>query len=426
MVEKMIEYGVLDKIERTQSILEKKEIFRQFCKKKENMDFVRLTFNNVEYKIAKKTMNEVMDKVSSENIWILSNSSDEEIIDEINNLPNFSGNILKKRLIGLFSNMDDNQKKWFRRAILHNLEMGFDIKLVNHVLREENIPEIYLFEKPQLCGTIKVKDYIIQFPDGLPESLIMEEKWDGCRTFLIKKEQNIEIVSRNGKKYRNFRKIEEELLKLDYDIILDCEIVADCEGSSIENYQKLTTMLQRIDNIPDFPIKAVIFDVLMVGVDDLTTKTQFQRKMVLKSLKLTYPFVLSPFVIVSERKKIQDFFEEVMKNRGEGVILKHMDLPYKSDSRDRWWKIKPIVEDTFVVTGYGYGEGKNNQDKIGYLEIDVDGKKNRVGSGFNDEMVEYMTKNKDMLVGRQVDIKYTERTRDNRLRFPRFIGFRGD
>jgi hypothetical protein len=423
---KMIDFEILDKIENTSGIGDKKRLFEEFCKKDINIEFVRLTFNGKEYGVAKKTMDAVFDMIEDGNNWFKTTLEDRDVFERINDLTNYSGNRLKTKLSEIFSNLDEMQAKWFRRAILHNLEMGFDLTLVNSVFYDMNIPEIYQFKKPQLCATLKVDKGLIQFKKNMPSFFIVEEKFDGVRAIITKKGDDIKVISRNGKPYHNFKTIESAARRMEFDFVFDCEIIAIGEESSMKNYQKLTTMLQRKKDNPDFDVRCIVFDVLSLGKGDVTEKSQEERKEILEDIDLIHPFERSSYFLMTEKEKIQKYYEQIMSERGEGVILKDMKRSYKYESRDRWWKIKPIVEDTFVVTDFGFGEGKNNADKIGYLEIDVDGMSNRVGSGFTDEIVDYMTANQDKLIGRKVDIKYTERTRENKLRFPRFIRFRDE
>lgn len=431
--ERMIQFEILNKIEETGSTNEKKIIFKEFCKRKENIQFIHLAFNNVEYNVAKKTIEDALSRIEkTDNDWFKQTLNDEQVIDEVNGLTKFSGGDLKRKLTGMFSNMEEQQIKWFRRAILHNLEMGFDVKLINKVLAELGEEEVYYFQQPQLCSTIKVLGGIIQYPKNIPKEVFIEEKFDGVRALIRKKGDVVEIISRNGKKYRNFPKVVEAAKKIKYDFVFDCEIVAEGEDRAMDNYQKLTTILQRkdLDGVKEVPIKCMIFDVIELNNVEIIDKTQFERRGILDSLEnVELPFERTKIIWLKKNSvwnQVQEFYDEIVAKDGEGIIIKNIHAPYKFESRDKWWKVKPIKEDTFMVVDYGYGEGKTNSDRVAWLEVQVGDVTNRVGSGISDEMSAYMTTNKDKLIGKKVDLEFTEITKANKLRFPRFIRFRDE
>ena len=45
---------------------------------------------------------------------------------------------------------------------------------------------------------------------------------------------------------------------------------------------------------------------------------------------------------------------------------------------------------------------------------------------FTDEIVDWMTAHTGRLIGSKIDVQYTELTKDNHLRFPRFVRFRDE
>lgn len=425
----MVDFHLLDKLEETSGLLNKKKIFEEFCLKQENRDFIYLTYNNVDYNIGKTIMKDVIEKTNEDkgSVWVNYDVIDDKaVFKKIEDLPNYSGNALKTKLGGIFSSLNDTQTKWFRRAILHNLEMGFSEKLINGVLKEMGYDEVYLFKPPQLCGVIKTEKGNILFSENLPDKLIVEEKYDGVRCLVKKKGDVVDIISRNGKKYKNFKTLEEEFRKFESDFIIDGEILyVDEFSNAVQNFQKLTTMLQRLNVVDDSKIKFYAFDVIELDYENKTVFKQLTRKDILKELvgEVSIFIKTSPYYN-HDKEKIQRFYDVIMKQGGEGVIIKDPNADYVFDSRNRWWKVKSIIDDTFEVVGFGLGEGKSNADKVGYIEVLVDGKTCRVGSGFTDKIVDWMTQNKDKLVGMRVDIRYTERTKDGVLRFPRFVKFR--
>ena len=425
---KMVNFELLNKIEETPSILEKKQIFKEFCSDENNREFVYLAFNNVEYSIAKKIIDDTIQEVKNiNNDWFREEVSDKQATMRIKELVNYSGNDLKKKLIGLFSCLNEQQTKWFRRAILHNLEMGFNEKLVNYVLTQLGYEEVYLFKQPQLCDTIRTEGTKILFPEKLPD-VIVEEKLDGVRVLVIKKEDEVKIISRNGKPYR-FSLIEDDLKKIRHDFIIDGEIVYTKGKDAVSSFQKLMTMLRTKEETLDNNIKLFVFDIIEFDYNDITSKPLITRKKILEDFfdKFMVCVKLMPFENYLTKETIQKKYDEIISRGGEGLILKDKNSTYEYESRKNWWKIKGMIDETFEIINYGYGVGKTNRNFVAFIEVIVDGKKTcRVGSGITDEISNWMTRNSGKLIGMKVDIQYTEKTKDGLLRFPRFSKFRED
>ena len=424
-----IEFEILDQIEQESSSLKKRELFKQFCSKDGNLKFIYFAYNNVKYNIAKITLEKaIRERDSIDNSWFAQEKDIKEIYDDMNYLSDFSGTEQFRKIIGAFTSLNKEQTKWFKRAILHDLQMGFAIKQINKVLKELNLKNVEYHLPPQLCGVIKVDNQRnILFPKDFPSEVGVEEKMDGVRVDIIKEDKLISIISRNGKKYHNFQTIENAINKLPYkNIRLDCEIIAVGEGNAMENYQQLTKILQRkqFTNINNINIRCIVFDVIEIDDKELYDVTQKERRKILEEIKLIEPLVLSKMYVTNDKNNIQKIFDDIISKGGEGIVIKYLDKPYDFDSRNNWWKVKPYEDQTFVVTNYGYGDGKSNQINVAYLEIEVNGKFNRVGSGFDDNIIRWMTENTGALIGSKIDVRYTGYTKDGLLRFPRFLRFR--
>ena len=113
----------------------------------------------------------------------------------------------------------------------------------------------------------------------------------------------------------------------------------------------------------------------------------------------------------------------------EGCMLKVCSAPYVDNRKEYWLKIKPQNELEGVVIDVVEGDGKY-QNKLGALIVKskINGKEIvfRVGSGFSDTQRNELWEKQNDLIGKIVEIKYQELTKDSIPRFPTFSRIRED
>jgi ATP-dependent DNA ligase len=144
------------------------------------------------------------------------------------------------------------------------------------------------------------------------------------------------------------------------------------------------------------------------------------------------------------------FFEQACANGWEGLIAKRADAPYQGGRTRDWLKFKCDHAQEFVIGGWTEPEGSRQGFGallIGYYDDDQLAYAGKVGTGFNDKLLEMLHAEmhrreidtspfdrgetprgrvhwvRPELVGQ---VGFSEWTRDGRLRHPRFQGLRDD
>jgi bifunctional non-homologous end joining protein LigD len=289
---------------------------------------------------------------------------------------------------------------------------------------------------------------------------IYELKFDGFRAIALKNGGEVELRSRSGKDLtQKFPEIARAVAGLPADdAVLDGEIVAlDEKGrSSFQLLQAFELGEQRP------PICFYVFDLLHLGRSDLRGESLAERKSQLQDLLRGVPDPIR-FSATIDGDPNQLLAE--VKARGlEGLIGKLRDSTYESGRRSgAWIKLKCVNEQEFVVGGYTPPQGTRKYFGailVGYFE---DGRlkfAGKVGTGFNTTLLRVLhgrfeklrraecpfanlpekaggrwTQNVTPAEMRRCtwlnpeivcEVKFTEWTRDGKLRHPVFIGIRED
>jgi DNA ligase-1 len=126
--------------------------------------------------------------------------------------------------------------------------------------------------------------------------------------------------------------------------------------------------------------------------------------------------------VCRDKKELKAFLNEVVKKRGEGVVIKDGSLKYFEGRSDSVLKVKLAAQDMEgKVVGYKAGSGKF-KGLMGALELSLEnGKHFFVGSGFSDE-----TRKNPPSIGTIVTFKYFGFTKNGLPRFASYMRVRKD
>jgi bifunctional non-homologous end joining protein LigD len=281
---------------------------------------------------------------------------------------------------------------------------------------------------------------------------LYEIKWDGIRAICFIENDRVRMISRNGNSYdRQFPELTvmPNFISAD-EAIVDGEIaVLDDKGRA--GFSLIQPRINQTDPnsvahlARKTPAVFLAFDLLYLNGYDLRGVPLAERKRALEA-------VLNP----SDRIRISQHFDatgeqmlQAARDAGlEGIVAKQVDSKYE-DRRSRCWlKIKITGQQEFVICGYTHGE----RTTFGSLVLGVyDAGKltwvGNVGTGFNDQTLNAIHKRLSALetdrtpfekrpaMLRSVtwvkpelvcECRFTEWTKDGKLRAPVFLGLRTD
>jgi bifunctional non-homologous end joining protein LigD len=292
------------------------------------------------------------------------------------------------------------------------------------------------FEEPQLATLVD------DVPTG--SDWLYEYKYDGYRLLLAVGDGVATAWTRNGKDWSDkFRSLVKAAEKLPAGCLIDGEAVALDENGK-PSFQLLQSTLkdQKGANLVFYA-----FDLLVDRGEDIKRLPNVVRKDRLASLLagVNPPIIYGDHVI----GKGEALFNEVCKQRGEGIIAKKASCPYKATRTRNWLKIKCIQRQEFVIVGWS-----ESDKRMGFRSLLLAAKEKgkltyvgKVGTGFNaksiDEMMERMRPlevNKAPVDVPRADrkgahfiepslvaeIAFTEFTNEDILRHPSFLGLRED
>lgn len=305
---------------------------------------------------------------------------------------------------------------------------------------------------------------------------LYELKFDGFRILAIKDGGKVSLMSRNKNELRSrFPEIVDTMKNFPADeAVVDGEVVAlDEEGRS--SFQ----LLQGIDmDGRQSPIRFYVFDLLQLNGRDLTGLPLIHRKAVLAALceNVSDPIRYSGEV----QGNVQSLLKEVQRRGLEGIIGKLRESVYEVGRRSgSWIKLKVVNEQEFVIGGYTPPEGSRKHFGailVGYYDRAAKGKSvgdavsvpnpprllfaGKVGTGFNSKSLaelhkKFRAEERETcpfadLPSKQggqwvqgitpsmmkkmhwinpkfvAQIKFSEWTRDAKLRQPVYLGLRED
>jgi len=290
-----------------------------------------------------------------------------------------------------------------------DLRIGAGIRVINSVY-ENLLPEDFCM------AAMKYDPKRITFP------VYADTKLDGVRCIAVI-DDTITLFSRNGKEFKNYGTIskELELLDLPKGTRLDGEI-------TMGHFQDLMRTVSRKDDGIELAKDAVynVFDVQHMD-ETLDARQAFLAILLLDISKknLSHIKIVLGNTINNEEGLIE-YYSQTLAEGFEGIMIKPYSGKYEMKRSYAWQKMKPEITEDLYVIGVEEGTGKY-VGQLGKLVCRLEnGGEVRVGSGFTDKEREELALEGENVIGRMIEVKCQEKTRDGSLRFPVFMRFRPD
>jgi len=284
------------------------------------------------------------------------------------------------------------------------------------------------------------KESVDAFDD---DDWLFEIKWDGFRAIAELSHKRIELYSRNGNSFLNsYPLVVEGLKKIRQSAILDGEIVVLNE-EGFPDFQKI----QDYENHGHLPLRYYVFDLLSLNSKPLHDLPLFKRKELLKKLIGKNDVIRYSDHVVGTGK---DFFNVSVQKNLEGIMAKKSDSYYYAGRRtNEWLKIKSHKTADVVIAGYTEPGGSRNH--FGSLVLAIkDGNilkhAGNAGTGYDESKLRDIYKilqplKRDTSPFKEYiripgvtwvepklvcEVKFTEWTKDKKLRHPVFLRLRED
>jgi len=280
---------------------------------------------------------------------------------------------------------------------------------------------------------------------------LFEPKWDGERCLVVRRGAELHLYSRNRKRiddqYPEVMAACARQKARTY--VADGELVAFKDGvtSFAVLQQRMHVAHPSAELLRRVPVWLYLFDLLYVGAYDTRQVPLRYRK---ELLRATLDFRAAVRFTEHRERDGEPYYREACARRWEGIIAKNGDSVYVSRRTRDWLKFKCVNEQEFVIGGYTDPEGGRlgfGALLVGYYRAGKLLYAGKVGTGFDTATLQSLggrlaqvENDRSPFVGAGLprhhvhwvkpklvaEIRFSEWTKDGKLRHPRFRGLRDD
>lgn len=417
-------YTICEELKNTSSTIEKQNILRKYENNELFKDVLKFLLDPmVVTGISKKKVDKIDVYVSPVNR--------EPWQYDISNLLNYlkdhntgtDNDIIYCKMFALYE--DDELNNFVKSIITKSLKLGIDVKTANKVYGKEFISVLNV-----MLGTSIEK---CKIPQGT--YFYISQKLNGSRCFYYKGK----LYTRQGKVYTGCEHIinDIEALSAQYnDFVFDGELILQSTNlTDSEAFQK-GVGIANSDKESKQELKLVIFDMLPCNEFEYgqSNASYSRRKEQLNALqtlvdikKLSNIETVPMFYEGTDQSEIWKWLDYAEQNDMEGIMV-NLDTPYECKRTKNLIKVKKFYTLDLKVIDTIEGDGRL-KGTLGALVVEYKGNTVNVGSGFSDEQRKDFWANKDNIIGRVIEVKYKEITKNKdtgleSLQFPVFISMR--
>ncbi len=323
---------------------------------------------------------------------------------------------------------DEDIVEFMKSIITKSFKPGVDVKTCQKIFGKDFIPTLDV-----MLGT-SIENCTV------PECswISISQKLNGNRCFFYRGK----LYTRQGKEYTGCDHIVNQLRTLNSvfkdDQVFDGELVLMEDGlTDSEAFQKGTGIAMSKDKDKS-SLHLVIFDVIPEEIFENQGESEkySRRSEILQTVSFTIRrfklFNLNTVKIFyqgNDHSEIDKWLDYAEANDMEGVMV-NLDTPYEFKRTKNLIKVKRFYTYDLKCIGVEEGTGKN-KGNLGAIVVDFKGNPVHVGSGFSDEMRNSIWSNPDSIIGKIIEVKYKEVTKNKdtgaeSLQFPVFVSIRED
>lgn len=315
-----------------------------------------------------------------------------------------------------------DNREFYEQMITKRFKLGIDAKTVNKC-----IPGLIPIWEVQLGSSYEK----LKLKDG--EWFSLSQKCNGNRCSFYKGK----LISRQGKEFTGMKHIISDLRQLGMGWFYDGELIRKNVDnlSDGENF-RIGTGIINSDAESKHEIKFVIFDYfpeLEVANGQSSAKYKVRRDMLnglrktIKEKNLQNVEVVTMVYAGTEQSQIMRWLDYAVEKDWEGLML-NKDATYKCKRTTDLIKIKRFYTMDLPIVEVQEGDGRL-RGTLGALVVQYKDNTVNVGSGFDDEKRRNLWDNRESLIGRIIEVKYKEITKDKKtgldsLQFPIFVRLR--
>ena len=247
------------------------------------------------------------------------------------------------------------------------------------------------------------------------------EKFDGYRALWNGKE----FLSRNKNKFKVpvwFSALMPPGIALDGELYLGRNRFADCgmfkrKTPNTEEWIK-SKVLFKVFDIPNLP--QTKFEDRMKLLDKIIEKRKECMKYVDLPRGMKFPLEKTQQIKIKSEKHLDSLFKEIVKKKGEGVMLRQPESLYEKKRSSTLLKYKVAFDTECKIVGYKKGTGKN-KNRLGSFQCRLlsDNKTTFYVSGMDDKIRDNYKKTHG--IGTVITIMYNDTTKAGVPRHPRYM-----
>jgi DNA ligase-1 len=209
-------------------------------------------------------------------------------------------------------------------------------------------------------------DTAAELVEVFPSGALVEEKFDGIRAQVHKRDDKVEMYSRTLDRVTEFPELAPAIRRVPGDFILDGEIIGWRDGRAIpftELQQRLGRKQIDLFTAMMVPVSFIAFDLLLLNDEPLLDLELAERRLRMTELLSAHERPELQYTradLCTTVEEIEAAFVSALAKGNEGLVAKGPQSPYVPGRRGQFWiKLKqPLATLDVVVTAAEYGHGK--------------------------------------------------------------------